>query len=1664
MSEFCHLHCHSEYSLLDGMSRLEDMVLRAKELNQPAIALTDHGVMFGAIEFYRAAKKHGIKPIMGVEAYLAARGMKDRDSQIDRRSFHMLLLAQNQTGYQNLLKLSSDAQLKGFYQKPRIDRDLLAEHAAGVIATTGCLAGEVPRTLIQEGEKAAYEKLKWYLDVFGRDRFFLELQGHDIPDLRRVNNVLLDWSRKHEVGLIATNDVHYVRKDDAAPHEVLLCMQTRDVLTNPKRMQLTPHGSYYITSSQEMARMFGDYPDALRNTIRIAEMCEVDLDPKGYHLPIFPVPEGYDAHTYLVYLVEKGLEERYGEYRAKHDPVVRERIERELGIIHNMGFDTYFLIVWDLCLFAAREDIWWNVRGSGAGSVVAYTLRITNIDPIKNDLIFERFLNPHRVSMPDFDLDFPDDRRYRMIEYAVEKYGKDRCAAIITFGTLGARAAVRDVGRTLGMDLPNVNRIARMMPSTGKVKLKKVLFDDSALEEWPLEAAEIREVYKKERQIKKLLDTAMKLEGQTRHASTHAAGIVISDKPIVEYAPLHRSTKGNDSGPIQQVVQFDMNIVESIGLLKVDFLGLATLSVMRRACEHIAQRHGRELNLNNIPYERNPDDPEFDANLMKAYKLLQAGETVGVFQVESDGLRRVLQEMLPDQFEHIIAAISLYRPGPLEYIPTYIERMHGREEVAYHHPLQEPILKNTYGICVSGDAIVIDAQTGQRYRLDEVGALSDFMIQGVDERWQPAVGHVTHWIDSGHKPVYEVTLRNGASIKVTEDHRLLTEEGWQPLKALKVGDYIGTPRSLYGAKESKTPTDRRRLRVLAYLITNGSLATGTVVDFVSKNANLVEEHIRCLGVFENLRTSTLTQIREVTRVSVAKESGDYHDANSLLLWMRELGFKHPPGSKPGGLRSHEKFVPRFVFELGADDIRFFLASLWDCDGYMSKKFCHYKTISAQLAEDVRTLLLRLGIQSTTYTASYQLERGDGSKETRTSYQVTVFDAKQLAELLQPDMISEKRLVKCTGEVQPTIARDKFISELDATTSLSRRALQDIYGISRQHFTPKNRKRPRISGHVVKPLTEYLDLPQTSRSLNVVWQEVLSIEPAGASHVYDLTVEGLHSFVANQIIVHNCVYQEQIMRMASDIAGYSPGEADLMRRAVSKKKAKEIERHKQIFIEGAGKNGVDRKSATRIYEDIEFFARYGFNKSHAADYAVITVQTAYLKAHYPVEYLCALLEVEFDDSAKVPVLINECRRLGIDVLQPDINASGARFTIEQNPKNKHLPKNNYRRWAIRVGLGAIKSVGLAGVESLILAEREAKGLFKTLDDFAERVNLRLLKRSVVKNLATVGSFDELARPIVPDTPREVVTHKEVIDRMMGVSSSIHAAASIGQLSMFGMMAAATPKVSRTSVLKPLPNIGKVDVKKRLDNEKELLGIYISEHPLQQIASQVGKKISHFCSDITEELVEQRVKIAGLLVGTPRVITTKKGKPMAFIKLEDLEGQIEVVVFPRTYEQAKDILLEDQIFLVQGKVNLRNDSLSVLADQIKLYQPGDSSLNGSKPNVNGVNGTSPEPNHNGSTDEDSSSLQCHITLTMQRTDDHQEDLTRLERVMLALQEHKGRDKLSLRCIIPNGNIVQMDFPKLSLSWNAALKDIIDSQNMLLDFKDITPSKKRKYRKRA
>lgn len=705
-SEFVHLHVHTEYSLLDGQSQIDRLVKRATALEMPAVGISDHGVMFGVVDLFKAATAAKIKPVIGMEAYLAPNKMTDRDPVLDKKPYHLLLWAKNLTGYKNLLKIASVAQLEGYYYRPRVDWDYLRDHAEGIIATSGCLAAEIPRLLAERGEEAALKAIGRYYDVFGAENFFLEVQPHQIDELHALNRWLIDYRRRGHtpVQLVASNDVHYVDAADTDSHDTLLCIQTNSLKSAQDRMMLTPLGSYYLKSADEMRASFRGAPpelidEAFANTLRIADMCDLDLSRKGYHLPLFPVPEGFDHGSYLRYLCEMGLRWRFP--GREHDPVLRERIERELYTIGHMGFNTYFLIVWDLCEFAREADIWWNVRGSGAGSLVAYCLGITNIDPIQNSLLFERFLNKGRENMPDIDIDYPDDRRGEMIAYAVQKYGEDKVAAIITFGTLGAKAAVRDVARALNVPLPKVNQAVKLIPQEAKQKPLQEYIDGNP---------ELKKLYETDAELKRVLETAKALQGLTRHASMHAAGLIISDLPLVEYVPLHRITGNTDSsgGILKAVTQFPMETAEAIGLLKVDFLGLSTLTIMRKAAELIERYHGIKYTLDNIPYRH--DDPrltdEQRAMLDEAYQLLGRGETVGVFQVESSGMQSMLRDMRPHKFEHIIAAVSLYRPGPMDFIPQFNRRMHGEEEVTYHHPLMEPILKETYGIMVYQEQIM----------------------------------------------------------------------------------------------------------------------------------------------------------------------------------------------------------------------------------------------------------------------------------------------------------------------------------------------------------------------------------------------------------------------------------------------------------------------------------------------------------------------------------------------------------------------------------------------------------------------------------------------------------------------------------------------------------------------------------------------------------------------------------------------------------------------------------------------------------------------------------------------------------------------------------------------------------------------------------------------
>jgi DNA polymerase-3 subunit alpha len=697
MKPFAHLHLHSTYSVLDGFCKIDDLIEKVKFFEMPGVALTDHGVMYGAVEFWNKATAAGVNPVIGLEIYLSPRGMSQKEGDLDRKAFHLLLLAENMVGYQNLLKIASAAQLEGFYYVPRIDKDFLAKHAEGLISTTGCLSGEIPRALLSGQIHKAEELLAWYLEVFGQNNLFIELQEHEnVPDLKTINPRLLDLGKKFGVEFVATNDVHYIEPDDAQYQDILLAIQTGSHLNDYGRFKMSGN-SYYLRSPVEMEALFGHIPGAIENTVAIVERCSLDLTRKCYHLPHFAVSKSETAESYLRRLCQNGLSKRYGKDRSSSDEI-QNRLDTELSVIHEMGFDAYFLIVWDLCQFAQKKGIWYNTRGSAAGSIVAYALEITSIEPLQFSLIFERFLQKGRVNMPDIDLDIQDDRRSEMIAYCAEKYGEDKVAQIITFGTLGARAAIRDTGRVMGIPIPEVDKIAKLVPSGAH--LQDVL----------AESLDLQEIYEDPKH-QVLLDTAIKLEGCVRNVGTHAAGVVVTDKPVVEYLPLHRSVSPGES-PVDGMTQYEMSVVDGLGLLKIDFLGLVMLSVMADACKRIQSRRSIAWTFDTIP----TDDAD-------TYQYLSEGNTTGIFQLESDGITRYLMQLNPHCLEHLIAMIALYRPGPLEFIPDYIARMHGEQEVTYRHPALEPIFKDTFGIPIYQEQLMRAAMQIAGYSAGEADSL-----------------------------------------------------------------------------------------------------------------------------------------------------------------------------------------------------------------------------------------------------------------------------------------------------------------------------------------------------------------------------------------------------------------------------------------------------------------------------------------------------------------------------------------------------------------------------------------------------------------------------------------------------------------------------------------------------------------------------------------------------------------------------------------------------------------------------------------------------------------------------------------------------------------------------------------------------------------------------
>ncbi|HEY5521380.1 MAG TPA: DNA polymerase III subunit alpha [Candidatus Limnocylindrales bacterium] len=1052
-NSFVHLHVHSEFSLLDGLGRITEMVAQAKTLGFDSLAVTDHGALYGAVGFYQACRSAGIKPIIGVETYVARRSMTDREGKVDDKPYHLVLLARDWTGYQNLCRLMTGAHLDGYYYKPRIDREFLAQHSEGLVGLSACLAGEVARTLETGDWEAARRVAGGYRDILGEGNFFLELQDHGLPEQRRLNEQLLRLAPEVGLPLVATNDLHYVRREQAEAHDVLLCVGTASNLDTPGRMRFETQ-EFYLKSAAEMAALFPGTPQAISNTRLIAEMTDLELPLGKTRLPDFPVPDGHTVESWLRSECENGLRTRYGTVTEQ----LQKRLDYELGVISSMGYAAYFLIVADFVRFARQEGIATTCRGSAPGSIVTYTLGITPVDPILYELPFERFLNPDRVTMPDIDVDFEDARRGEVIDYVARKYGSDHVAQIITFGTMLARAAIRDVGRVLGLGYGEVDRIAKAVPNQLGIKLEEALTISPAL----------REMRDADTRVAKLLQLAEQLEGVARNASTHAAGVVISHEPLTELMPLQHAT--NSEG---LMTQYEMHGVEALGLLKFDFLGLSNLTILRQAVELIEHERGEHIDLDHLPLEDT-----------KTFELLASGETTGVFQLESPGMRRYVKELRPTSVLDLAAMVALFRPGPMDNIPAYIRRKHGQEKVTYLHPLLEPYLKKTYGIFV--------------------------------------------------------------------------------------------------------------------------------------------------------------------------------------------------------------------------------------------------------------------------------------------------------------------------------------------------------------------------------------------------------------------------------------YQEDIMAASMALGGFTGPEADTLGYAIRKKKSDVLRAQKQKFVQRAAERGVPAQTIDAVFKAFEPFERYGFNKAHATCYGLIAYQTAYLKANYTVEYMTSVLTAFRDSTEKVAAAIAECRRLGIEVRTPDVHSSGLDFTVEGD--------------AIRFGLLAIKNVGQGAIESIVAARQE-DGQFKTLADFCNRIDLRLVNRRVLESLIRVGALNALGHPA---------------QLLVGLDDALAAGQAAQRDRLTGQASLFDSGGDADVLERPLPqNISEAPPRERLRWEKELLGLYLSDHPLGELAGVIGEYVTAYSGELGEELDQQRICVGGVVTEVRKVIT-KSRATMGVATLEDLQGTIEVIVFPKVYEQTEPTWAEDAILLVAGRVDHKGEETVLLADAVWTWE--------------------------------------------------------------------------------------------------------------------------------
>jgi DNA polymerase-3 subunit alpha len=1486
-AEFVHLHVHSEYSLLDGAAQLERLVAKAKDLRFPAIALTDHGNLFGAIDFYLAAQKAGVKPIIGCELYVAP-GSRFEKANVDgsyEGANHCTVLARNLSGYKNLIKLVSKGFLEGFYYKPRVDKELLSQHSDGLLVLSGCLNSEVSRLLCQGEENKAKEVAGWFQEVFGKDYYFMELQAHGLPDQKKAAEGALRIAGALGIPVVGTNDSHYLEPSHARAHEALLCIQTGTTMKDPNRWRFSAD-EFYLKSAEEMDRVFADLPEACRNTLTVAERCNLELSFGQFHLPTYQIPASYTSESYLEHLAIEGCRRRYG---ATPPNVVSTRLAQELDVIKKMGFAGYFLVVWDFIKYAKDRGIAVGPgRGSAAGSVVAYCLGITNIDPVRYGLLFERFLNPERVTMPDMDIDFSDDRRDEVIEYVAQRYGRENVAQIITFGTLGAKAVVRDVGRALGMPYNEVDRIAKLVPNTLNITL------DAALEQSP----PLAEAVRGRPEVAELWETAKSLEGLTRHASTHAAGVVISDQPLIEHVPLYKGSRG------EVTTQYAMGPIEKIGLLKMDFLGLRTLTVIANTLRLVSQSKGATLDPETIPLD--------DGN---TYRLLSEANTSGVFQLESPGMREALRKLRPERLEDVIAIVALYRPGPMDLIPEFINRKHGRSKITYDHPAMEKHLRETYGIMVyqeqvmqiagemagfsMGEADILRRAMGKKdremmatqrtkfiagckaNRIDEKKAekvfdlmekfagygfnkclAADTLVQMADGTQKPITeiesGDLVLTKDgpyrtlavrpSGIRPVRRLTLANGMMIRCTADHPVFTQRGWVNAEDLSGVEFVAVARELPSGVQSVAP---HYPALLGYALSEGSLGYERHFCLYSTNPDGISDMARILSAFPNTVARVEDRSGEGKAQSVRPVRADPKIPSEAVEFL----------FKKCGLQNQSavtKRVPSIVDCWDREAVSILVAKLFQGDGciHPATLSVYYATSSRGLARDVQRLLLKLGICSTLHEKSFAYRTGP-----RVGYTINLVGGRsayaRFQDLLGPHLVGEKQralrklvdsyknskvlLARGTVDVIPTALYieplRREIAKRYPTLKAGCRALDVAY-----RLVFRDGRKRGIRRDTLRHLAERLDSPELLALADspVAWVRWKRFDEDGVEETFDIEVPGAKSFIANGVVVHN---------------------------------------------------------------------------SHAAAYAVVAYHTAYLKANYPVEFMAALLTSEMGDTDRIVRYIEECRAMGIQVLPPDVNLSMVQFTVVAD--------------TIRFGLAAIKNVGEAAIRSIVKT-REEKGPFSALSDFCRRADLRLLNRRVIESLIKAGAFDSLGA-------RRAQLLEE-LDRAMENGHRYQRDRQEGQASFFDLMAGAP---ASQGAERPSPEVAEWDADRLLAYEKEVLGLYLSGHPLARFRDIAGTLGVSPIGQLGAKNDGARVTIFGQVTAL-KEITTKSGDRMAFATVEDMDGSVEITIFPEPFKASVAALRSGQPILVRGRVDGADEAKKVLAEEIR---PLEAAANGS-----------------------------------------------------------------------------------------------------------------------